>query len=124
LELIYKFAIFVVIFVVNGASIFFLHRATKFPGPGLPTPAAIVNNRLRGQHNGSHRWGWVWHSNAGCLIGSAAAAVLPRAFPGGWLSPLPPRPMIVGDGRRRIKQSLHQIWLFLAVAALLCFLLS
>ncbi|KAG2655136.1 hypothetical protein PVAP13_1NG549500 [Panicum virgatum] len=74
--------------------------------------AAIVNNN-------SNHWGasWVWHSNAGCLISSAAAAVLPWAFP------VPPRPMIVGDGHRRVKQSLHQLWLFLAVAALLCFLL-
>jgi len=32
--------------------------------------------------------------------------------------------MIVGDGQRRVKQSLHQIWLFLTFAALLCFLLS
>ncbi|KAK3155716.1 hypothetical protein QOZ80_2BG0206680 [Eleusine coracana subsp. coracana] len=53
------------------------------------------------------------NSNAGLLI---AIAVLP---------PLQqPRPVIICNGRqhKKVEDSLQQLWLFLAVAALLCFL--
>ncbi|TVU27617.1 hypothetical protein EJB05_19111, partial [Eragrostis curvula] len=68
--------------------------------------------------------GWVLHSNAGRVIAGAAVIMLPWAFPDGRL-PLPPRPVIVCNGSRwkRVEDSLHQLWIFLAVAALLCFLL-
>ncbi|XP_062221335.1 uncharacterized protein LOC133920757 [Phragmites australis] len=85
-----------------------------------------VQNQL-GQHYGGgavDHWGWMLHSTAGHVIASAAVAVLPWAFPGGRL-PLPPRPVIVCNGRRqrRVEDSLQQLWLFLAMLALLCFLL-
>ncbi|KAK8463573.1 hypothetical protein SEVIR_1G381150v4 [Setaria viridis] len=58
-------------------------------------PTGALNN-LHGHHYGDH-WGWVLHSNAGCLIR--------RAFLAEQLSSLPPRPVIVCDGQRRIKRS-------------------
>ncbi|CAN6238972.1 unnamed protein product [Urochloa humidicola] len=96
-------------------------RSRRSPSIGTKDPT----RNLRGQHYCDHHWGWVLRSNAGCLIRSAAEAVFPWAFPGGRLLPVPPRPVIGDDRRRqwRVKQSLHQIWLFLAVSTLLCFLL-
>lgn len=64
--------------------------------------------------------GWVLlHSNAGRVI-----SMLPTAFTGSRL-PLPPRPAITcNDGlTKAVGNSLHQLWRFLAVASLLCFLL-
>ncbi|KAL6635403.1 hypothetical protein ACP70R_028074 [Stipagrostis hirtigluma subsp. patula] len=87
-----------------------------------------VGDRIENHHEQQqimeHRGWMLLHSNAGCVIGGAAVAVLPWAFPGGRL-PVTPRPVIACDGwrRRRVEDALHQIWLFLAASAVLCFLL-
>lgn len=78
-----------------------------------------------------HRaWAPVFHSNAECLLGGIALAVLP------WATrrlPAPPPPLhqngvYGGDWRMARRQGraasrLQQIWLFLAMVALVCFLL-
>ncbi|KAL6911300.1 hypothetical protein ACP4OV_000105 [Aristida adscensionis] len=75
----------------------------------------VVRSMGRTQNQRFHR-GWVLlHSNAG----GAAVAVLPRAFPAG----RPPAIARGGRRQRKVEDALHQIWIFLAVSAVLCFLL-
>ncbi|GJM87423.1 hypothetical protein PR202_ga03374 [Eleusine coracana subsp. coracana] len=72
------------------------------PPPPPPPPRCCCKYKYRA----------LQYSNAGLLI---AIALLPLQQP---------RPVIFCNGRqhKKVEHSLHQLWLFLAVAALLCFL--